>query len=202
MDSESGEKRRAGARPCKSPRRIGADYLERAALHYLERYASSAANLRRVLMRKVERSARYHGDDPAEGTALVEDLVARYVRAGLLDDRAYAEAKTRSLHRRGDAARAIRGKLLARGVGQNDIDAALAAAREEAGASDPEAFDLQAAIKLSRRRRLGPWREAGRRAGFRERDMAVLGRAGFAYDIARRIVEAEDPETLEREAGA
>ena len=35
--------------------------LERAALRYLERYASSRANLRRVLMRRVLRAAR--GDE-------------------------------------------------------------------------------------------------------------------------------------------
>ena len=33
----------------------------------------------------------------------------------------------------------------------------------------------------------------------REKDLASLTRAGFAYDIARRVVEAETAEDLERE---
>ena len=33
----------------------------------------------------------------------------------------------------------------------------------------------------------------------REKDLASLARAGFAYDIARRVVEAETAGELERE---
>ena len=68
------------------PRKATPRYLENAALHYLERFATSAENLRRVLMRKVDRSARAHGTDPDEGAAAVEALIERFVRAGLLDD--------------------------------------------------------------------------------------------------------------------
>jgi hypothetical protein len=55
-----GDKRRER----KPPRRITADYLQRAAMHYLERYSAPAAQLRRVLARKVALSCRFHGDDP------------------------------------------------------------------------------------------------------------------------------------------
>src|SRR5260370_17156146 len=72
------------------PRQATASYLENAALHYLERFSSSTANLRRVLMRKVARSARTHGTDPAEGAGLVEAIIVRYLQSGLLDDAAYA----------------------------------------------------------------------------------------------------------------
>src|SRR3546814_13752721 len=77
----------------KGPRKATADSLANAALFYLQRYASSAENLRRVLMRRVERSVRAHGTDRAEGAALVDRLVARYREAGLLDDGAYAEMR-------------------------------------------------------------------------------------------------------------
>ena len=45
----------------KQQKPVTAQYLENAALYYLQRFASSSANLRRVLMGKVERSARAHG---------------------------------------------------------------------------------------------------------------------------------------------
>lgn len=61
---------------------VTAQYLENAALYYLQRFASSSANLRRVLMGKVERSARAHGTDRSEGAALVEALIERYQRSG------------------------------------------------------------------------------------------------------------------------
>ena len=49
--------------PRKPPRKVSPAYLERAALAYLERFAASAESLRRVLLRKVERSARAHDTD-------------------------------------------------------------------------------------------------------------------------------------------
>ena len=77
----------------RGPRKATPKHLENAALHYLGRFASSAANLKRVLMRKVQRSARFHGTDVDEGRTTVERLVARFARAGLIDDEAYAAAR-------------------------------------------------------------------------------------------------------------
>ncbi|QQP88639.1 RecX family transcriptional regulator [Skermanella sp. TT6] len=173
---------------------VTAQYLENAALYYLQRFASSSANLRRVLMGKVERSARAHGTDRAEGAALVEALIERYQRSGLLDDKAYAEAKAASLHRRGTSTRAIREKLSLKGVGGDEIAAALESVDEET----PGDTELAAAVALARRRRLGPFRRTGREE-HREKDMAALGRAGFGYQIARKVVDAEDPEAIRTE---
>ncbi|MDJ0949810.1 MAG: RecX family transcriptional regulator [Alphaproteobacteria bacterium] len=198
MSDASSRGRQRPAR--RGPRRVTAEYLERAGLHYLERYATSTANFRRVLMRKVERAARFYGDDPAAGAAMVEALVARYLAAGLLDDRAYAEGRARSLHGRGESARSIRGKLLQKGVAADDIETALSTIVEEEGAEDREGLDMRAACAFARRRRIGPYRVRSPGPEQREKDLAALGRAGFDYDIARKVVEAESIETLEADA--
>ena len=178
----------------RGPRKATDASLGNAALHYLGRYATSSWNLRRVLMRKVERSARFHGTDRDAGAAVVDRLIARYEASGLLDDRAYAEARAAALHRRGVSARAVRALLLGKGVVRDLIEAALAALAS--GPGDPE---LAAALAYARRRRLGPYGPAAARKSMREKDLASLARAGFAYDIARRVVEAETVEELERE---
>lgn len=172
----------------KTPRRITAASLENAALHYLERFATSSENLRRVLLRRVRRAAQTHGDDPAEGAALVEALIARWRAAGLLDDAAYAEAKVRGLHRRGASPRAIRMALAARGVEAGLAEGAVQALGGGA--------DFEAAVNLARRRRLGPFRAEAARAGWRQRDLAALGRAGFGWEVARRVIDAESPDAL------
>lgn len=177
----------------RGPKRVTPQYLENAALHYLERFASSAENLRRVLMRKVDRSAAAHGTDREEGAGWVDALIARYHSSGLLNDAGYAEMKAGSLHRRGASARAIRERLAAKGVARDDVDKALERVEEEVEGD----FDLTAALALARRRRLGPYRLPEARAAHRDKDLAALGRAGFAYDIARRVVDAEDPDGVE-----
>lgn len=186
----------AGGRPRRGPWRATPQYLERAALFYLERYASSAENLRRVLRRKVERSARAHGTDREAGFAAVDALVARFARSGLVDDRRYAEGKAASLHRRGGSARAIRAALTAKGVPADEIDVAITALQD--AAADPE---LAAACAFARRRRLGPWRRPEDRAAMWTKDLAALGRGGFNFDTARRVLQAETPEELEAESG-
>jgi regulatory protein len=171
--------------------------LDHAALAYLEHYASSAANLRRVLMRRVERAARAGIAAREDGAALVDALVARFRSAGLLDDKTYAEGRVQALHRSGRSRALIRRTLAAKGVADADIAAAL---RElDAASADP---DLRAALAFARRRRLGPFRPAAERAGRRARDLAALGRAGFGYDIARRIVDAPSPQALAAEIAA
>jgi regulatory protein len=178
VDGENEPAPRPERRP---PRKVTLAYLERAAMAYLERHASSSENLRRVLRRKVEKRCRLRGEDPAEFHGTIDDVVARSVRSGLVDDSRYADARVASLRRRGGSRRAIQAKLSAKGVDREIIAAALA------GEPDDE---LTAAHALARRRKLGPYR-AGERAASRERDMAALARGGFAFEIARRVIDGE-----------
>jgi regulatory protein len=173
----------------KRPRRITQDYLERAALHHLERYASSSENLRRVLSRKVWKAARLsdeeHAVDEAAAAEWIEAVVAKLQRAGLLDDRAYAEGRVVSLRRQGESARGIAMKLSAKGVSRETVEVAL-------DLDEPENDDVAAAVAYARRRRLGPWRKPDEREERRDRDMAALARKGYALDLCRRVIEAHD----------
>ncbi|MFV3076651.1 regulatory protein RecX [Niveispirillum fermenti] len=178
-------------------KRVTPAYLDRAALHYLERFASSAANLRRVLLRRVDASARAHGTDPAEGREWVEALITRYQSSGLLNDTLYAEMKASGLQRRGGSTRTIRQKLLARGLAEEQVTAALSGLE---GSQDGQA-DLMAAIAYARRRRLGAFRPdrdgtGTAREDRRNKDVAAMARAGFDLETARRVIDADDPEGL------
>jgi regulatory protein len=177
----------------KQPKPLTAASLDNAALHYLGRFASSSGNLRRVLMRKVARGTRDSGEGDAEaGARLVDEIIARYLRNGLLNDRAYAEQMAASLARRGGSRFSIAGKLAQKGV-EAELVAAAMAALEEGGASE-----LAAACALIRRRRFGPYRAPGKRADYRQKDLASLARAGFGLSLARRVLKVPDVEALER----
>ncbi|MCH9053159.1 MAG: RecX family transcriptional regulator, partial [Proteobacteria bacterium] len=81
----------APGRRRRGPREATAKYLRNSARYYLDRYATSSAHLRRLLLDKVARSARAHGTDPQAGAAAVDALIAEFLGAGLLDDARYAE---------------------------------------------------------------------------------------------------------------
>jgi regulatory protein len=164
--------------------------LEAAALQYLERYASSLANLRRVLMRRIERAARAGAIDRAEGRARVAAVVERLRQRRFVDDGAYADGRARSLSRQGRSRAAIARTLAAKGVEADAVAAALAAL------ADTGETDVSAALRFAKRRRLGPFRAAKERAARRERDLAALGRAGFSYEVARLVVDAPTADTV------
>lgn len=177
----------------KPPKPITESYLRNVALWYMERYASSAANLKAVLMRRVRLSSAYHGSDPAEGAAMVDAVVQRYTEAGILNDRLFAETRVRSLVSRGTSTKMIRRKLMEKGVSSDDIDAALGEVL------DQENGELASAARYARRRRIGPYRLPEKREDNRDRDMAALARQGFGFGIAAKVVDAESPEALEDE---
>ena len=165
---------------------IGPDLLDRWALHYLGRYASSAENLRRVLMRRVRRRAP---EAMPAAAALIEALVVRYRESGLLDDAAYAAARVQSLHRRGESMRAMRARLAAKGVPAADVADAVSGLR--ATAPDP---DLEAACAFARRRRLGPFRRA---AADHARELGAFARAGFGRRVAEAVLACADVAAVE-----
>lgn len=184
----------AAARPAKPTRPVTEAYLERAALHYLERYSASVAMLRATLLRRVQARCRLRTEEPAAFAPLVEAVVGRAVAAGLVDDARFAAARAATLRRRGTSARGLAAKLAAKGVPRALVEATLAEEQEtEEEAGDAEAT---AARAYAKRRRIGPWRRPDTRLAHRDRDLAALARAGFPYALARRVIEAEPKDGL------
>ncbi|MGO4404769.1 regulatory protein RecX [Bosea sp. RAF48] len=182
--AEQDEGRGQGARPARAPRRITSDYLQRAAMHYLERYSAPAAQLRRVLARKIVLSCRHHGEDPALHGAALDDVVSRCIASGLVDDQRFAEARAATLRRRGRSARAVAATLAAKGVARELVE-------RVSSVDDDE--ELAAARKAARRKRLGPW-SRGDRAASRQKDLAAMARAGFAITVARVVIDGSGDE--------
>ncbi|MEQ1501629.1 MAG: RecX family transcriptional regulator [Myxococcota bacterium] len=176
----------------KVPDVITAAYLQRVTAWYLERYGSSAGNLRRVLIQRVIRSAE---TERSEGERLVDAEIARLEAAGLVNDGLYAADKARSLRRRGSSARTVRAALRAKHLSDEAITHALDVATPASGA-DPE---WEAARTWARKHRVGPWRRdpAAPDLDARRREMARMARAGFGFDLARRVVDAARIEDLD-----
>jgi regulatory protein len=160
--------------------------LETWALVYLERYASSAENLRQVLLRRVRRRVGTDGEAVRAAGVLIDALVARYRAAGLLDDAAYAASQVRRGLARGRSLRRIAAGLAAKGVDREDAAAAVAALCDRV--ADP---DLAAACAFARRRHLGPFRPASLGAADR-RELAAFARAGFERRTAEAVLACAD----------
>jgi regulatory protein len=181
------------ARPPKKPPPYPTDsLLHEAALSHLARYAATRAGLLRVLDRKVMRWAASEAGDPdqaATARAAARQVVERLTASGVVSDKAFAEARSRSLSRAGKSARAIGAHLSSRGVG------AELARQSVVVDADRE---LAAACIHVRRKRLGDFRAAETAPEQHRRDLASLARAGFSHGVAKQalLLSRDDAEAL------
>lgn len=169
--------------------------LRARALRYLERYGASRARLARVLERRARREAALADADPDAVAGEVREVVAELAAQGLVDDRAYAEGRSRALLRRGRSPARVRRDLGEDGIDREAVEAVLARH------GDGDELARAAAVRYARRRRLGPFREPARRAERRDRDLQALVRQGFPFPLAKRIVDAEDADALDDPLG-
>lgn len=150
---------------------------------HLERHGTTRAHLRRLLAGRIERSVAAWGGDREALLAELDAALDRAAAAGVLDDAAWAASRARAWSRRGVAPAVALGRLAARGVAATVAEAAVGGAAE-----DPE---WTAILAYAKRRRLGRFGDPATRADRRERDLARLGRAGFSWALARRVVDEE-----------
>jgi regulatory protein len=179
----------------RAPKPITARSLQDAAASYLERYPSTAEGLRRVLMRRVRKAEAADAPVIDNVQQTIDAIVARFVAAGMIDDKAFAQTKARALHRRGTSGRLTRRRLKLAGIDDHTLDKAMAGLDRELD-TDPQQREWQAAVALARRRRLGPFRDKDR-GPHRNRDLAAMARAGFDYDLARKVIDAADRDIID-----
>ncbi|MBS0255809.1 MAG: RecX family transcriptional regulator [Proteobacteria bacterium] len=160
-------------RPRRTPRPLNPALLDELALAYVARFATSEGKLAAYLARKL-RERGWEGDDEPPVAA----VVARMAAAGYLNDAAYARMRGASLLRRGLGARRIGQDLAQAGI----AEPLRAEALPDAGAA------RRAALACAQKRRLGPFGPALPDRPLREKQIAVLLRAGHRLDSARELV--------------
>lgn len=165
---------------------LDAPALERLALRYVERFATTSARLRTYLVRKI-RERGWEGD-AADPQALAETLPEKLAELGYIDDRAFGEARASAMGRRGLGERRVAGTLYAAGIAEPDRAALAPAIAARA---------LETALAFARRRRIGPYADAVADRPLREKQIAAMIRAGHDVGLARRIAQMAPGEAID-----
>ena len=164
----------------KQPKKITKQRLKNVALYYLKRFESSTDNLRQVLQRRVVDYAYYNPDwDKAEALLWIDELLDDFVAYGYLNDNRYTEIKVKNYISAGKSMRYIRAKLKQKGIKESQINDALQG-------SEYNQFD--AVLLLAKKKRIGPFRKQEDRNDFRQKDLGILLRAGFDYDVVQDVL--------------
>ena len=151
--------------------------LENVALYYLQRYESSAFKLQNVLLRRVMRAKMQQQDIPSEVHEWIRQIVEKMQHLGYVDDTRYAQNQFRILSGSGKSAHYIYQKLKQDGIDPQIIENLYAD-------QTPQETDLESAKRLVKKKKMGLYRAEQERALMFKKDLAVLARAGFSYEIA------------------
>lgn len=166
------------------PPPLDAAALERLALRYVERFATTRARLTAYLVRKI----RERGWEGAERAP--EALAEKLAELGYIDDRAFGEARAAAMGRRGLGKRRVTGALQHDGI--DEIDSAAIVPAVEARA-------IETALAFARRKRIGPFALGAVERPVREKHIAAMIRAGHDFTLSRKIAAmapGEDFDTL------
>ena len=160
--------------------------LDALALHYVGRFATSKSKLVTYLNRKVRERGWEDVRAPEANT-----IAERLANLGYIDDSAFALAKARALSGRGYGARRVSQALHGAGISEEDG----VAARDLAHGAR-----IDAAVRLARRRRIGPFAPALLDTGQREKAIAAMLRAGHSFVLARAIVDLPPGDRIDLDA--
>ena len=151
--------------------------LQNIALYYLERFDSSAFNLRNVLE---QRLLKYSFEVPefnlSEAKIWIDEIISYCEKYGYINDNRYAEIKINNYLLAGKPARYIKQKMQQKGVDEAIVDKIL---------QNSNIDETQLALNFAAKKKIGPFRPNKDDRQNQQKDLATLVRAGFSYDIAK-----------------
>ena len=152
------------------------------AYNYLSKYNPSKQQLRIYLFKKlIKKSKTIY--NKKELFNLIDEAVSTFSKQNLISDEYYSDVKTKDFLRRGYSLNKIRYSLVKKGIDSKYIKSSISKITENE--TDPDFFS---AIKICRKRRIGPSREENNRSLFYKKDISILARSGFNYQTSKKVL--------------
>ena len=151
--------------------------LFRYAIDYLSRYSSSKANLERILKSKIRR-LKLEKKDKYILYNSINDILIKLEKNNFINDNQYSSSKIRNFIIQGKSKIFIKGYLFHKGVDTIIINNTLEEYKKE-----NNNLEEGSAKTFARKKNLSKEKE------FRKKNLAKLARAGFSYEISKKILE-------------
>ncbi len=163
-------------------------HLKDLAYSYLEKYNPSKQQLKVYLLKKYLLKIK-GTKTKKEITLVIDEIISNLEKNKLLNDEMYSDSKARMFLRRGYSLNKINQSLRNKGIEDKYIKQSIEKIKENQ--IEP---DFVSALKLCKRRRIGPLRPESNRELFYKKDMGILARSGFSFDMSKRVLDLETEE--------
>ena len=166
------------------------DEIRNFAYAYLEKYSPSKQQLKTYLFKKLLKK-KQNIANKKDLFNLIDVVISSLEDQNLISDKYYSDAKSKVFLRRGYSLNKIRHNLIKKGIDEKYIKASISKIKENE--SDPDFFS---AIKMCKRRRIGASREESNRPLFYKKDISILARAGFSYEVSKKVLDIPKDEFI------
>tara|TARA_B110000914_G_C15457014_1_gene443907 strand:+ start:280 stop:840 length:561 start_codon:yes stop_codon:yes gene_type:complete len=159
--------------------------LKDLAYGYLEKYNPSKQQLKVFLLKKY--LTKIKGiQSKREVTSIIDEIILNLEKNRLINDELYSDSKARMFLRRGYSLNKINQSLRNKGIDNEFIKKSIEKIKE-----DKIEPDFVSALKLCKRRRIGAVRPGANRELFYKKDMGILARGGFSFELSKRILDLD-----------
>ena len=160
------------------------------AFAYVEKYAPSKQQLRTYLLKKYLKSGAAN-INKKNVTDLIDVVLEDLEQTKFINDKFYSNSKAKSLIQRGSSINKIRNYLISKGINNKYINETLSDIKD-----NNEDQDFFSAIKVCKKKRIGPARDENNRPLFMKKDLGILARSGFDFETSKRVLDIEKSEYL------
>ena len=169
---------------------VTVDEMRNFALAYVEKYAPSKQQLRTYLLKKYLKLS-VPNVKKQDVTNLIDIVLSDLEKNKFINDKFYSESKAKSMIRRGSSINKIRNYLIGKGVNDEFIKDTVNKINEDN--SDQDFFS---AIKICKKKRIGPARIDDNRPLFYKKDISLLSRNGFDFETSKKVMELKKDDYL------
>ena len=162
--------------------------LKDLAYSYLEKYNPSKQQLKVYLLKKYLLKIK-GSRSKKEVSAIIDEIILNLEKNKILNDEMYSDSKARIFLKRGYSLNKINQSLRSKGIEDKYVKQSIDKIKENE--IEP---DFVSALKLCKRRRIGPLRPDSNRELFYKKDMGILARGGFSFDLSKRVLDLDTHE--------
>ncbi len=159
--------------------------LKDLAYSYLEKYSPSKQQLKVYLLKKYLTKIK-GSKSKKEISLIIDEIIMNLEKNRIINDELYSDSKARMYLRRGYSLNKINQSLRQKGIETKYIKQSIDKIKENQ--IEP---DFVSALKLCKRRRIGPLRPQANRELFYKKDMGILARGGFHFDLSKRVLNLD-----------
>ena len=174
----------------KKPLEVTVEEMRNFAFAYVEKYAPSKQQLKTYLLKKYLKIS-VSNVKKQDVINLIDIVLSDLEQNKFINDKFYSESKAKSMIQRGNSINKIRSYLIGKGINDQYIKDTVEKINNEN--SDQDFFS---AIKLCKKKRIGPARTEENRTLFYKKDISLLARNGFDFETSKKVMDIEKDDYL------